>query len=410
MGLDPLTREPPASPQSAVPHSARLREVALLFTKLGFIAFGGPAAHLSLMEDEVVTRRHWIDRQHFLDLVAAVSFLPGPNSTEVAINLGLIRAGWLGMFVSGACFITPAMLVILPIAWAYVTYQRLPQVRGIMFGINAAVVAIVAVACLRFGKAAVKDAFTTVVFLAAVGAEIALRQFHVGEPELIVLAAAGLAGALRHGRPRLPTATAPLLTMIGLSAPQTVESWSGFVRLALYFLKIGATLFGSGYVLVTYLQSGLVEQYHWLTSRQLLDAVSVGQVTPGPLLTTATFIGFLRGHDLLGTTWGGMLGGVVATIAIFLPAFFFVAILGVILPRIRGNPMVRGALDGMNAAVVALILVVTLQLGKAALFPLGWANVTVALATLVALLAWRVNATWMILFGAVAGLIASVFA
>lgn len=399
---DPTEEAPPAAAAAAAAATS-LAEVAFAFTRLGFTAFGGPAAHLAMMEEEFVRRRAWLDEQHFLDLVAAMNLVPGPTSTEVAINLGLIRAGWPGMFVAGACFICPAMLIILPIAWAYVAYGTLPEARGIMTGINAAVVAIVTAACWRFGKAAVRDTFTATILVVAVAVESELRRRHVGEPELIILAAAALAGVVRT-LACWRFVTFPLLAV--WLPPQDRRAWE-FARLAGYFLKVGATLFGSGYVLVSYLQSGVVEHHGWLTQRQLLDAVSVGQVTPGPLLTTATFIGYLRGHAITSAAWGGVAGGVVATAAIFLPAFAFVAALGKILPRVRDNGTVRAALDAMNAAVVALILVATVQLARSALWPVSRTTLPVAALSLAALLAWRVNPTWLVLAGAVAGWLAT---
>jgi chromate transporter len=383
-----------------------MMEVVLLFTRLGFTAFGGPAAHLSLMQDEVVHRRGWLDERHFLDLVAAANFIPGPTSTEVAINLGLIRAGYVGMVVAGVCFILPAMLIILPIGWAYVTYQTLPQVTDLMAGVNAAVVAVVAAACWRLGKTAITDAFAGIVLAASVAAELLLRRWHGPDPELIVLACAAVAGVMRYARPASVKGLPALIPLAVSAAPFTGPRLPAMLRLALFFLKTGATLFGSGYVLVSYLQSGLVDQHHWITERQLLDAVSVGQVTPGPLLTTATFIGYVRGHDLFGTTAGGIAGGVLATVAIFLPAFAFVALLGAILPMIRDNRLVRGGLDGMNAAIVALILVVAVQLARTAIWPVTVINLPIAIVTLIALLVWNVNATWMIVAGALVGLLA----
>ena len=386
---------------------ARLKEVALLFTRLGFTAFGCPAAHLAMMEDEVVHRRNWLDRQHFLDLVAAINLIPGPTSTEVAINLGLIRAGFIGMFVSGVCFITPAMLIILPIAWAYVRYQTLPQVQGTMRGVSAAVIAVIFAACWRFGRTALVGVYATLVFLGALAAEVALKHFKVPDAELIVLGAAAVVGVIRSGW-RLPAAVTPLIAPVIMGMNTAGErGWGGIVRLTLYFLQVGATLVGSGYVLVAYLQSGLVEQRHWLSNREVTDAISVGQVTPGPLLTTATFIGYLRGHALLGTVSGGIVGGVAATLAIFLPSFVFISIVGTVLPKIRRSPVVRAALDAMNCAVVALILVVSVQLARSVLtFPerrVDWIAAVVAVASLSALLAFRLNATWLILAGAIVG-------
>lgn len=382
----------------------RTAEVALVFLRLGFTAFGGPAAHVAMMEQELVHRRQWIDRRHFLDLLTAVNFVPGPNSTEMAIHLGLIRAGYPGLFAAGACFITPAMLIILPIAWLYVTYGALPQVQHLLVGINAAMVGIIAVALWRLARTAVHDRFTiTVASLATIGAVAAQRWLPQSQPDLIVLSAAAAFGAV--WRARAQWSRLPLLSVCPAmiaAADGRVGDVANLLRMAVFFLKVGATLFGSGYVLVSYLQGGLVDQWHWLTQRQLLDAISVGQVTPGPLLTTATFVGFVLGHSRFGGGLaGGVVGAVLATVAIFLPAFVFIALLGRLLPRIRNNPYARGALDATNAAVVALILIVVIKLAMTALSgPLTWLILALVLG---AMLRWNVNATWLVGAAAVIG-------
>ena len=379
--------------------------MALLFTRLGFTAFGGPAAHLALMEDEVVTRRRWLSRERFLDLVALVNFIPGPNSTELAIHLGLLRAGFPGLVVAGACFILPAVLIILPIAYAYVRFGQLPQVQSAMGAINAALVAVLAVACWRFARSALKDRFTLGVGVVATIAAFAARWRHVPQSELIILALAAAAGAVRGARMNLGAGAAPVMLAALAPAVATQAAAAAPITLggvAWVFLKIGATLFGSGYVLVSYLDANVVQQRHWLTPAQLLDSVAVGQVTPGPLLTTATFAGYLLGHKAYGTTAGGVLGSIVATAAIFLPAFVFIAVLGDVLPRLRKSAAARGALDAASAAVVALIAVVTLDLAAGALRePVGIAT---AGAAAVALLVWDVNATWIMLAAAMIGI------
>lgn len=408
--------------EANINNSSRLAEVAKLFLKLGFTAFGGPAAHVALMEAEVVTRRRWLDRQHFLDMVSAVNFVPGPNSTELAIHLGLHRAGWKGLIVAGVCFIVPAMLIVLPLAWCYVTYGAMPGVGDALAGVKACMVAIVAVAMWRFARTGIKDRFTTVIAVFAVAASLLLQRFGVPQQELIILAAAALAGFFWYGRniraiqtaQAQPAATSgkPFKSLPFIAFPLATGASAAFstqlLAMALFFLKVGSTLFGSGYVLASFLHSGLVEQHKWLTEQQLLDAISVGQITPGPLLTTATFIGFVLGAQKFnGGTGGGILAGVVATVAIFLPSFLFICILGPVLPRLRSSPRARGALDGMNAAVVALILVVTLWFaGTILLRPGGGIHLTSALIfgfCLIILLVTKLNATWLILASGAAG-------
>jgi chromate transporter len=371
--------------------------VAALFTRLGFTAFGGPAAHIALMEEEVVVRRKWVDRQHFLDMLAAVNFIPGPNSTEMAIHLGLIRAGYPGLVVAGVCFITPAVLIILPLAYLYVRFGTMPQVQPALRGISAAVVALVVMMTIRMLEPIrrdLPDLLLAIVSLA--GVELLRRVPHV-QPEITLLVAAaifGIARAEMQKRRALP--------MLSLAA------WP-FVELGLFFLKVGATLFGSGYLLISYLQTGLVDSpRHWLTRTELLDAIAVGQFTPGPVLTTATFVGYLVGAKRFnGGTPGGILGAVVATLGIFLPAFLGIALLAPVLQRLRTMPTARAALDAMNAAVIGLVASAALHLGTAAFYDpadrrVEWANVVIAVAALAAL--WRkVNATWVILAAGMVG-------
>ena len=393
---------------------ARLREVARLFTRLGFTAFGGPAAHVAMMEDEVVVRRHWLDRQHFLDLVAAVNFVPGPNSTELAIHLGYIRAGLAGLITAGVCFITPAMLIILPLAYLYVRTGSLPQVSAALVGINGCVIAIIAAAAVRLAQTAITDVFSAVLLIASTIAGFWGNRFPGAQPELLILAGAALLGAIYYGRPRtaLPNFAALLLPLVYGELGRAASSrqlTSDLTRMGLLFLRVGATLFGSGYVLISYLQSGLVDQYHWLTKKELLDAIAVGQVTPGPLLTTATFVGYVLGAQKFGGgVSGGIAGGVIATAAIFFPSFFFIALLGRVLPRIRRNPHAAGALRAMNAAVVALILVVCWRLAATAFVhdhrP-QWLSIAVATISLMIILIWNVNSTWLILASALIGVI-----
>ena len=400
MGGDVAATEIPSS------RGGRLREVAGLFLRLGFTAFGGPAAHVALMEDEVVTRRAWVSRERFLDLVALVNFVPGPNSTELAIHLGLLRAGMRGLVVAGVCFIVPAVLIILPMAWAYERYGRMPHVADAMAGINAGVIAVLAVACWRFGRTSVKDGFTGAVAVLVVAGLVVAKWRQLPQAELVVLAAAALAGAARQwaARPRvLALAPLPIGGATALAAAAgAAASPHWLLGLVLFFLKVGATLFGSGYVLVNYLHAGLVEQREWLTQAELLDAVAVGQVTPGPLLTTATFVGYVVGHRAGGSDAAGVVGAVAATAAIFLPAFVFIALLGRWLPRLRELPAARGALDAANAAVAGMVFVVTATLAHQTLR--GPFTIAVAAVTGAVLALTRVNATWVMLAAAAVGL------
>jgi chromate transporter len=408
----------PPAPQPG----SHLGEVARVFLKLGFTAFGGPAAHIALMEEELVTRRRWLDRQHFLDMVSAVNFVPGPNSTELAIHLGLIRAGFPGLVVAGVCFIVPAMLIVLPLAYLYLAYGARPGVGGALIGIKACMLAIVGVALWRFAVTGIKDRFTAAVAVAAALAAWLCKRYAVPQQELVILAAAAVAGIIwyRHrppapppaaDAPPPPAAPAPRAPAVLLPIAFAASGASSqMLQMTLFFLKVGATLFGSGYVLASFLHTGLVEQHRWLSVQELLDAIAVGQVTPGPLLTAATFIGYLLGARTFGGgVPGGVAGGTLATLAIFLPSFLFICVLGPLLPRLRANPRARAALDGMNAAVVALIAVVTVWLARSALTTatgrVDGLPVALFAASLALMLFTRVNATWVILACAVAGVV-----
>lgn len=386
-----------------------LSEIALLFLKLGATAFGGPAAHIAMMDDEVVTRRRWLTRTEFLDLLGATNLIPGPNSTELAIHVGHARAGWPGLIVAGACFILPAALIVTALAWAYVRFGSVPEAAGLLYGVKPVVIAVVLQALWRLGRTAVTTRLLAVVAVAAAIANV------LGVGEIAVLTAAGALMALLHvGKGRggrsgpLPSdatvrAVLPLApftltqTGAGAAAAGTVGAVAfGLWPLFLFFAKVGAVLFGSGYVLLAFLRSGLVADRGWLTEAQLLDAVAIGQVTPGPVFTTATFIGYLL---------AGGAGAAVATAGIFLPAFIFVAISGPIIPKLRRSPVAGAVLDGVNVASLALMAVVTVQLATAAVVDV--VTVLLAIASAVLLLRWRVNSVWLVLVGAVAGVIAT---
>ena len=360
--------------------SARLRELALLFLKLGTIAFGGPAAHVAMMEHEVVRRRAWLTREEFLDLLGATNLIPGPNSTEMAIHVGYRRAGWAGLIVAGASFIIPAALITAAVAWAYVRYARLPEAAAVLYGIKPVVIAIVLQALWSLGRTALR----TPMLIAAAIVAAALALFGVNE--LVVLFGVGAIVALVRVRRAMfvPLAAAGATTPVAF----------GLLPLFAFFAKVGAVLFGSGYVLVAFLRGDLVERWHWLTESQLLDAVAAGQITPGPLFTTATFIGYVL---------AGPRGAIVATAGIFVPAFLFVAISGPLVPRLRKSRAAAAFLDGVNAAAVALMVVVTIDLARAAIVDVTTTLLAVVSAAL--LLRFRINSAWLVIGGALAGFV-----
>lgn len=389
----------PAPGGAAETHRAALRELAWLFLKLGTIAFGGPAAHIAMMEDEVVARRRWLTREQFVDLLGATNLIPGPNSTELAIHIGHARAGWVGLLVAGVCFIAPAVAIVMACAWAYVHLGRMPEAAGILYGVKPVVIAIVLQALWRLGRTAIRDRRLALLALAAAAANA------LGTDELTVLAGSALAAALlarfpwrsSGGAGGAALGCAPALGQVaglgaaGAAAGTAVGLWPLFG----FFLKVGSVLFGSGYVLLAFLRGGLVHDRGWLTEAQLLDAVAIGQVTPGPVFTTATFIGYV----LAGTP-----GAAAATLGIFLPAFVFVALSGPLVPRLRRSRLAGAILDGVNAASLALMAVVAVQLARAAVTDL--LGLVLALASVICLIGLRVNSTWLVLGGAIVGLVA----
>jgi len=387
---DPLTATPNSPHQSSTARRTSLLELARLFLKLGSVAFGGPPAHIAMMEDEVVSRRGWLTRGQFLDFLGATNLIPGPNSTEMAIHVGRVRAGWLGLPVAGASFILPSAVMVTALAWTYVRFGSLPQVAGVLYGVKPVVIALIVQAVFKLAKSAVKSAW-----LAAVGA-LAVLATALGMDQLVVLAAGGLLTGLiywlRSGK-REPSSLAAFVgSGSGIAAASSLAAPFGLTALFLVFLKIGAILFGGGYVLVALIRSNLVAHLGWISERQLLDAIAMGQVTPGPLSTTATFIGYLL---------GGLPGAAVATFAIFLPAFFFVAISGPLVPRLRQSPLAGAVLDGVNVAALALIAVATWQLFRSAV--VDWTTLVLAALSFLLLIRYRVNSAWLVLGGAAIG-------
>ena len=375
------------------PGRGGLGEVAGLFLKLGTIAFGGPAAHVALMHTEVVGRRRWLSEQQFLDLVGATNLLPGPSSTELSIYLGLRRAGWRGLVAAGACFIAPAFAIVLGLAVLYDRYGTTPVATDLLYGVTPVVIAIIAHALVLLGRTALKGAGLAVIGLAALGGYLA--GLH---PLLLLALGAALWLAVTGGRWFAARFGAPAV-LIPLAGPLLLQApaAAGTVSLATLFwtfLKLGSVVFGSGYVLLAFLRDDLVEGLRVISDRQLVDAVAVGQLTPGPVFTTATFIGYLA---------AGTPGAVVATVAIFAPSFVFVPLIDRVLAAVRNRPWVRTALDGVNVAAVALMAGVAAQLARTALVdPL---TVALAAATLAVLLRWHPNPTWLIAAGATVGLV-----
>lgn len=372
----------------------KLAEVARFFLKLGTISFGGPAAHIAIMHDEAVKKRKWLNDQQFLDLLGATNLIPGPNSTEMAIHIGFLRAGWRGLILGGVCFILPAMIIVLLLAQVYVRYGALPQARWLLYGMKPIVIAIMVQALWNLGRKAVKGPLT------AAAALIVLVLFFFGVNAIVLLFAGGLAVMLAMNFRRLPKQTHQLslfpLGGFGLLSLTAVPF--NLPLLFLIFLKIGAVLYGSGYVLLAFLRADFVVRLGWLTDQQLLDAVAIGQITPGPLFTTATFIGFLL---------GGTNGAFLATLGIFLPSFIFVAISNPLIPRIRSSPWAGALLDGVNVASLSLMAAVTWQL--------GWSSLTDPFAVLIAavsfvlLIRFNINSTWLIIAGAPIGLLSALF-
>jgi chromate transporter len=385
-----------------------LTELALFFLRLGTTAFGGPAAHIAMMEDELVRRRKWLSREKFLDLLGASNLIPGPSSSELAIHIGYLRAGWLGLMVGGLCFIFPAAILVAGIAWAYVRFGYLPEVSALLYGVKPVVVAVILQALWGLGRTAVKSRL-----LAAAGVICVALSF-LGVNALLILAATGtsvacahafLGGRKKHGweghgtfllllrNVRLKLMKLLSIAGTGAAAAAAPSLAPGMWALFLVFLKIGSVVFGSGYVLLAFLRTDLVVNRAWVTDAQLVDAVAIGQVTPGPVFTTATFLGYLL---------RGPVGAAVATVGIFLPAFLLVAVSGPLVPYIRRSATAGAFLDGVNVASLALMAAVSYQLGRAAI--VDWLTVGLALVGAILLLRFRINSAWLVLGGALVGI------
>lgn len=368
----------------------RLKEVLLVFLKFGFTAFGGPAAHIAMFHDEVVERRQWVNQQQFLDLMGTTNLIPGPNSTEMAIHLGFLRAGWKGLIFAGTSFILPAMLIVTVFAWIYKQYGNTPQAEWIFYGIQPVVIAIVLHALVGLGKVAIKNLTTLTAGLLA-----AILYFLNVNP-LVALITASLLVPLTNIMNRKKA-------MSGFTLPPVISAMTTLATtpqpfslgvLFFTFLKIGSVLYGSGYVLLAFLQSDFVDRLGWITEQQLLDAIAIGQFTPGPVFTTATFIGYLVGD---------IPGAIVATLGIFLPSFVFVAISNPLIPKIRKSPTAGSFLDGLNSASLGLMLGVIMQLARTA-FP-DLLALAIGIVSAILLFRFRINTTWLILAGLLIGLI-----
>jgi chromate transporter len=388
----------PPTTSSSAPGAGARGEVATLFLKLGFIAFGGPAAHIAMMRDEVVRRRKWLTDQQFLDLVGASNLIPGPSSTELAIYLGYTRAGPIGLLLAGVLFILPAMLIVMGFAWAYVQFGSTPSATALLYGIKPVVVAVIVQAIYGLLRTAVKT------WLLGIGVLITIGLYFIGQSPLVPLFGVAIGVMLVENRDRLLTrgrpdthAHAPSLmpTLPLLQAAPLAAAVVGFSLLTLFltFLKIGATLYGSGYVLLAFLRDDFVYRLGWLTDQQILDAVAVGQFTPGPVFTTATFIGYIL---------DGVPGAIVATVGIFLPAFVFVAIVYPLVPRLRASPWTSAFLDGANAAAIGLMAAVAWQLGTSSI--VDALTSALALVAAVLLIRFKVNSAWLVAGGGLVGL------
>lgn len=386
---------------------SRCKELAGLFLQLGILGFGGPNAHIAMMEDEVVTKRQWLSREHFLDLLGATNLIPGPNSTEMAIHIGYVYGGWLGLMVAGVSFILPGVVMTGGLAWAYVAFGAIPQVAFMLYGIKPAVLGLIVDALWRLGKKAVKNSQ-----LLSIAIAISCLVWFADVNEIMALLVGGLVGMVwlqfppqgKNSDDGANLLIAGMTTGIAVKVSAASTGIAGTIPVSLWqlgysFLKIGGTLFGGGYVLLSLVRSELVEGYGWLSEQQLLDAISIGQFTPGPILSTATFIGYVI---------AGLPGSIVATIAIFLPSFILVAISNPLIPQLRKSKWMSAFLDAVNVSALALMFVVTVQLAIATLgiyppFKVDFLAISIALISTVLSIRFSVNSIWLILGGAAIG-------
>ena len=364
--------------------SKNLKEIASVFFKLGSIAFGGPAAHIAMMDDEIVKKRKWISSQHFLDLIGATNLIPGPNSTEMTMHCGHERGGWQGMFVAGISFIFPAVVITMVFAWLYEKYGQLPEVEPFIYGIKPAVIAIILSAVHRLGKKALKS-----VELGILGV-LTLIACLLGVNEILAMFGCGVLGLLLYFIKNPPSKAGTFAPLLLLQVSQ--------MKIFLTFLKVGAILYGSGYVLFAFLDVELVAT-GLMTRQELIDAIAVGQFTPGPVLSTSTFIGWQL---------GGFWGAIAATIGIFLPSFIFVMLLNPIVPKLRKSKVISAFLDAVNIAAVAVIVAVCFEMAKDTLT--DWRTIAIALLSLVVVFAFKkMNSAFIVLGGAVLGYLLTFF-
>jgi chromate transporter len=379
--------------EKIVPSMSRgtLREVAAVFLKLGLLAFGGAAGQIAMMRRELVERRRWLSEQDFLDLFGIMNLIPGPSSTETVIALGYWRAGWPALILGGGLFILPAMLMILTLAWVYVRYGSVPAVQWVLYGVNPIVIAIIADALWSLGRAAIKNVWLLLLGAAALGLYfrgVSIEAILFGTVLLV-----GIFTALENRKKQDRAGILPMLgTVAGTAAAGAIPF--GLTRLFLTMLKIGAVSYGSGYVLLAFLHHDFVRNLHWLTEKQLLDAIAAGQITPGPVYASATFIGYVT---------GGLKGALLATLGIFLPSFVFVAIVFPLIPKLKGSPSARTFLNGINAATMGLMAAVSWQIARGAIVDIFTA-IEAAIAFFI-LLRYQINAAWLILGGIAAGFV-----